>query len=89
MRISNDFNREVLKFMKISSDFHREVLKLMKKAIKSIGFMTIRKKTIIKMLGFLIHGQLEACILRGSISEIELPLSYDAHSRGARAPPSN
>ena len=28
--ISNDFSREVLKFMKISSDFNREVLKFMK-----------------------------------------------------------
>ena len=33
-----------------------------------------------KRLGFLIHGQLEACILRGSFSEIELPPSYNAHS---------
>ena len=30
MKISNDFNREVLKFMKISSDFTREALKFMK-----------------------------------------------------------
>ena len=28
----------------------------------------------------MIHGQLEACILRGSFSEIELPLRYNAHS---------
>ena len=30
IKISSDFNREVLKFMKISSDFSREVLKFMK-----------------------------------------------------------
>ena len=30
MKISNDFNREVLKFIEISSDFNREVLKFMK-----------------------------------------------------------
>ena len=30
MKISNDFNREVLKFMKISSGFKREVLEIMK-----------------------------------------------------------
>ena len=29
MKISSDFNREVLKFMKISSDFTREVLNFM------------------------------------------------------------
>ena len=44
IKISNDFSREVLKFMKISSDFNREVLKFMKKVVKSIGFMTLRKK---------------------------------------------
>ena len=60
--------------MKISSDFNREVLKFIKQVVKGTGFMT--------------HGQLEACILRGSFSEIELPLSYNAHSRG-RADPIN
>ena len=64
---NNDFSREVLKFIKLSGGFNREVLKFIKGIIKSIGFMT--------------HGQLEACILRGSFSEIELPLSYNAHSR--------
>ena len=38
------------------------------------------QKRVIERLGFLIHGQLEACILRGSFSEIELSLSYNAHS---------
>ena len=30
------------------------------------------------------HGQLIACFLRGSISESELPLSYNAHIGNTR-----
>ena len=37
MKISNDFSREVLKFMKINSDFNREVMKFMKKEVILVG----------------------------------------------------
>ena len=72
----------MLKFMKISSHFSREVLKFMKISSQKHWVYDTSSKKVIKRLGFLIHGQLEACILRGSFSEIELPLSYNAHSRG-------
>ena len=85
VKISSDFSREVLRFMKISNDFSREVLKFMKINSQKVRVFRHFKNTPIKRLGFLIHGQLEACILRGSFSEIELPLSYNAHS-AQRAP---
>ena len=74
MKISNDFNREVLKFMKISSDFSREVLKFMKISSQKHWVYDTSLKKVVKSIEFMTHGELEACILRGSFSEIELPL---------------
>ena len=53
MKISNGFSREVLKFMKISSDFSREMLKFTKTNAETILGQSSSGTTLEYIFGFL------------------------------------
>ena len=75
---SSGFSREVLKFIKRNCDFEKEMLEFMKISSQKATVFRHFKKNLSKGSGF---WYMVACILRGFFSEIELPLSYNAHSR--------
>ena len=61
---------EVLKFVKMSSDFSREVLKFVKLGSQKCWVYDNSQKKVVKSVGFMTMPALKYCVLRGSFSEM-------------------
>ena len=84
VKLSGDFNREVLKFVKMSGDFSREVLKFVKLNSQQSRVYDNSYKKVIKRLGVLTMPALKYCVLRGSFSEMFDSLARITDSGGLR-----
>ena len=60
----------MLKFVKMSSDFSREVLKFVKLGSQKCWVYNNSQKNVIESVGFMTMPALKYCVLRGSSSEM-------------------
>ena len=60
----------MLKFVKMSSDFSREVLKFVKLGSQKCWIYDNSQKKVVESVGFMTMPALKYCVLRGSFSEM-------------------
>ena len=74
----------MLKFVKMSSDFSREVLKFVKLGSQKCWVYDNSQKKVVKSVGFMTMPALKYCVLRGSFSEMFDSLARITSSGGLR-----